>query len=189
MSVEHTTQLIQLILNSTLMLLGCALVLGRVSSRCDAVEVRLKGAKHRCLGLMGDRSVRSGVMAQSRKHLRQLLSRLRLLHWGLLAAHYALLFEIASTLILACRTLIHFEWFIPASLVAFNLGVLALMLAVGCVLVDVHYAQRSLMEEVQTFLGTHWLRETAPIVSTASTTSTIQLLPDSLAQSKSSLRA
>ncbi len=186
MSVEHTTQLIQLILNSVLMLVGCALVLGRVGSRCDAVEVRLKGVKHRCLGLMDDRSVRSGVMAQTRKHMRQLQSRLRLLHWGLLAAHYALLFAIASTLMLACRTLIHFEWLIPVSLATFNLGILALMLAVGCVLVDVHYAQRSLMEEIQTFLGAHWLRETAP---TTSPPSTVPLLPGVLSHSKPSLRA
>ena len=53
MSVEQTTQLIQLILNSMLMIVACALLLSRITTRQAALEESLQAANRQCLELLG----------------------------------------------------------------------------------------------------------------------------------------
>jgi hypothetical protein len=149
MSVEHTTQLIQLILNSALMVLGCALLLGRVVQRQEAIETYLINLKQRCETQASplDNSLRI------RKQLRSLQQRFQLLQRGATSAYAALLGAIASTFLLALRALLPFEFLIPVSLVCFTFGVAALLVAVCCMLLDLHHAQRSLMEELREIVG------------------------------------
>jgi hypothetical protein len=53
MSVEQTTQLIQLILNSVLMTVACTLLLSRITMRQTALEEQLHAANRQCLELLG----------------------------------------------------------------------------------------------------------------------------------------
>lgn len=163
MSVEQTTQLIQLILNSVLMTIACALLLSRLGMRQTALEERLQVANRQCLDLLeaGTES-RSDVTSsdrftnrvlQAKKHLRQLQYRYRIVHYGMVANHYALLCAIASTLTLALRSLLDLEWLIPISLALFVFGVALLLMGVGLTLIDLHTADRSLWEEITSLLS------------------------------------
>lgn len=159
MSVEQTTQLIQLILNSVLMMVACALLLNRVSLRQTALEERLQAARqysdllsseHRIDSHGIDRSTR---VLQAKKHLRQLQYRYKVVRYGVLADSYALLGAIASTLTLALRTLMNVEWLVPLSLGLFVIGVALLLLGVGLTLIDLHTVDRSLWEEITSLFG------------------------------------
>lgn len=181
MSVEHTTQLIQLILNSVLMVLSCALVLGRLGARSDEVEARLQLLKRQCLELLSLSSWRSESLVQLKKQLRQLQYRYRWLSYGVFWANYALLLAIASTMLLSLRTLIEFEWLVVVSLVAFAAGIGLLFLAIGCGLVDLHSSQRSLMVELLDLLGTtrvsevsRWRRSASMITNSSSNLTTVK---------------
>lgn len=157
MSVEQTTQLIQLILNSLLMTLACALLLSRISFRQTALEEGLQAARQ-CIerlglgseGTGGDRY--TGRVLQAKKHLRQLQHRYKVVRYSVLANAYALMCAIASTLILALRTLINLEWLVPISLGLFVFGVTLLLLGVGLMLLDLHTADRALWDEVTSLL-------------------------------------
>ncbi|MBC7968647.1 MAG: DUF2721 domain-containing protein [Verrucomicrobia bacterium] len=163
MSVEQTSQLIQLILNSVLMTVACALLLSRISTRQTALEESLYAANRQCIELLGVGSEhwRDGVggdratnrVLQAKKHLRQLQYRYKVLRYGVLANVYALLCAIGSTLALALRTLINLEWLVPISLGLFVFGVTLLLLGVGLTLIDLHTADRSLWDEITSLLN------------------------------------
>lgn len=161
MSVEQTTQLIQLILNSMLMMVACALLLSRISLRQTALEEGLQAARqslerldlgneHWSEGKGVDRS--TSRVLQAKKHLRQLQHRYRVVRYSVLANAYALVCAIASTLTLALRTLINLEWLVPISLGLFVFGVTLLLLGVGLMLLDLHTADRALWDEITSLL-------------------------------------
>jgi len=156
MSVEHTTQLIQLILNSALMVLGCALLLGRVVQRQEAIEVHLLNLKQR---YETQESPLSNFL-QTRKQLRSLQQRFQLLQRGATSAYAALLGAVLSTFLLALRALLPFEFLIPLSLFCFAVGVASLLIAVCCMLLDLYHSQRSLMEELRDVIGVRRKHET-----------------------------
>jgi len=158
MSVEQTTQLIQLILNSVLMMVACVLLLNRISLRQIALEERLQLANRQCSDWVGgeNRSDGHGVdraLLQAKKHLRQLQYRYKVVRYGMLADSYALVCAIASTLTLSLRTLLDLEWLVPLSLGMFVLGVTLLLLGVGLTLIDLHTLDRSLWDEITQLLG------------------------------------
>jgi hypothetical protein len=66
---------------------------------------------------------------------------------------------VASTLLLALRALVNLQWLIPASLALFVMAVVALLMGVGLALVELHSADRSLWEEVQSLLDLSRLEE------------------------------
>ena len=166
MSVEQTTQLIQLILNSVLMTFACILLLNRVSLRQTALEETLQVASRQCLDLLEASDMRGKArndskgadrgtnrILQAKKSLRQLQYRYQVVRYGVLANAYALLCAIASTFALALRTLIDLEWLVPISLGLFMFGVTLLLLGVILVLVDLHTADRSLWDEISNLLS------------------------------------
>lgn len=163
MSVEQTTQLIQLILNSVLMTFACALLLSRISLRQTTLEERLQAANRQCVDLLGVSSEGRGEVQkadrstsrvlQAKKHLRQLQHHYKVIHYGVLANAYALLCAIASTLTLSLRALVNLEWLVPLSLGLFVFGVTLLLLGVGLMLLDLHTADRSLWEEITHLLS------------------------------------
>ncbi|MGA7937150.1 MAG: DUF2721 domain-containing protein [Kovacikia sp.] len=175
MSVEQTTQLIQLILNSVLMTVVCALAWGRLGMRHAAAEEKLQTASHWYANLLeaenAPRTANNGVSPrevhslQAKKTLRRLQRRYQVTHYSLLATHYALLFSIGSILTMALRALINVDWLIVAALGLFVIGVASLLLGVGLTLIDLHTSDRSLREEVQEMLTlTH---VTAPLRPTS----------------------
>ena len=162
MSVEQTTQLIQLILNSMLMIVACALLLSRITTRQTLLEESLQAANRQCLELLGlsgerwseghgaDRSTSRAL--QAKKHLRQLQHRYKVVRYSVLANAYALMCAIASTLSLSLRALINLEWLVPIALGLFVFGVTLLLLGVGLMLLDLHTADRTLWDDVTTLL-------------------------------------
>jgi len=147
MSIEQTTQLIQLISNSLLMVIACGLVLGRLWMRHAALEEQLRSANHQCADRL---SVSGGSdrLLSAKKMLRQLQRRYTVVHFSLLAAHYALLFAVGSTFALALRMLVNLEWLISIALALFVVGMTTLLLAIGFTLVDLHHSDRSLWDEI-----------------------------------------
>jgi len=161
MTVEQTTQLIQLILNSVLMTVACGLALGRMGVRHTAAEEKLQTANQWYASLLetgNELRNTDGVSLQEvrrfqvRKSLRRLQRQYTITRYSLMAAHYALFFSIVSTLTMTLRALINADWLIVVALGLFVIGVASLVFGVGLTLVDLHASDLSLWEEVQGIL-------------------------------------
>jgi hypothetical protein len=159
MNVEQTTQLIQMILNSILMTITCALLLLRAETRQAIAAEQLQAAFCQYTDLLDLEAlgVATGTasenrLLQTKKSLRQFQHRYKLIHYSWLALHFALLLSIINTFALALRTLLQFEWLIPLALAAFVIGVVALVVGVGLALFDLHTSDLSLWQEIQKML-------------------------------------
>ncbi len=162
MSVEQTTQLIQLILNSVLLTVACALALGRLGIRQATVEEHLKAASRHysdLLELRGEMEGNGKVLPlqsrlnQAKKALRQLQQRYQALHQSLLATHYAFLFAVISTFMMALRALVNADWLITLAIGLFVVSVSVLLLGVGWTLVEIHHSKLPLWQEVEGMLS------------------------------------
>lgn len=153
MSVEQTTQLIQLVLNSVLMVTACGLVLGGLLVRYSAIESRIQSANTEYLSIVDRQGLRGDRPFQMKKQLRQLQQQSKTARLGLLALHYALLVFVASTFALALRTLVNLPWLISTSLILFSAGTGVLLLGVLLVLVNLHQADRPLWEDMKWLLN------------------------------------
>lgn len=154
MSVEQTTQLIQLILNSVLMSVACALVLGGLTSRHSTLSNQLQvftrseddSDAHRRSAEFAEALPRR---TYSRTQLRRFQSRYQLSRYSVLAAYYALLFSVFSCFALALRGLLQWNGLITLALSLFVLGVTILLLAIGLTLVDLHLGDFWVGEEIK----------------------------------------
>jgi hypothetical protein len=151
MSVEQTTQLIQLILNSVLLTVACALTLGRLGVRQSAIEERLRVANRHYSELLGAGVERTQTpkLAQAKKSRRSLHRHRRLTHYSLLAANYALLFSIISLLVITLRALVDGDWLIMLALGLFVVSAGLLLVGIGLTLLDLHSSRLPLWEEVK----------------------------------------
>ena len=130
MSVEQTTQLIQLILNSVLMIVACAFILAGLLLRRSALEQRLQTTSleycqvlHLAYRSQGDR------LLLLKKQLRHLQQQVRLAQKGTIAIHYAFMVFVASTFTLSLRTVVDVAWLITAALGAIHSPAIDLALA------------------------------------------------------------
>lgn len=156
MSVEQTTQLLQLVLNSVLLMAACVLLLGRVETRSSVINDRLLTLNRQWIDWMerGEgREPGKDNRLHSRKQVRQLQRRCQIVHYSLVSLYYALALSGISTLLLALKLLITVDWLIPLALGAFVIGVVVLLLGVGLTLFDLHTSDRALWEEVQGMLS------------------------------------
>ena len=160
MSIEQTAQLIQLILNSMLMVVGCASVAGRLGMRHSALTDRLQNSVDCYAEALEIESslARQPLAADPRlilakKQLRQLQSRHTLTSASLLAVHAALFLAIANVFLLALRSLLELDWLIPLSFGVFIAGIASLLLGVGLTLIDLHRVDRALWDEVRELLS------------------------------------
>jgi hypothetical protein len=151
MSVEQTTQLIQLILNSVLMGVACSLVLGGLIARHTTLGDEIQ-ALNQANAQDGNSDGRSQGL-QLRQQRRSLYSRYRLSRYSVLMAYYALLFSIFSGLMLALRGMLDWDWLIPVALALFALGVSTLLVAVGLTLMEWHISNRPLLDEAAHLLS------------------------------------
>lgn len=158
MSVEHTSQLLQLILNSVMMMVCCGFVLGRLSLRCAAIDEQISSLRRTFLEsdlVRGDGQpspLSGNRWLHAKKQFRQIQRCRRVLSYGSLAIHYALLLAIGSTLLLATRTLINLEFLIPLSLGLFTAAAAALLAGVAGALLELHLSNRSLSQELETLM-------------------------------------
>lgn len=157
MSVEQSTQLIQLILNSILISVACALVLGGLTARQAALEERLQLLTRQYYDyadpVEGSAGLRSDRLSYVKKALRQVQYRCQISHYSILAVHYALLFSIVSVLILAFRTAINLDWLIPVAMACFIFGIAIMLISVGLTLIDLHLSDRPLLEDIRGILN------------------------------------
>ncbi|HEY9622280.1 MAG TPA: DUF2721 domain-containing protein [Crinalium sp.] len=149
MTVEQTSQLIQLILNSVLMVTACVIVLGVLLVRHTAVNNRLQQMNQEYFQLLSHAVLLRGArLLQIKAQLQQLRQRYRTSHRSLLSVYYALILLVVSTFLVALRTMIDWQGLITISLVFFTLGVGVLLFSIGFALLDFRSSQRSLWQEV-----------------------------------------
>lgn len=162
MDVEQTTQLIQLILNSVLMINACALLLAGLLSRQTMTSDRLKTANREYAALVDMSHISRNVDITAakenhqfhfKKQVRQLQQRHRTASNNVLMVYYALLLFVGSTFLLALRAVFSLDWLIPGSLGLFGLGVSVLLLGVVLTLYDLHQSDRSLWQEIKELLN------------------------------------
>jgi hypothetical protein len=132
MNVEQTTQLIQLILNSALMVVGSAILLGSMILRQGQLAAR-PAAESRPAGAMNevDRSAKNLLKRQTTFTQRSILM-----------MAYASGGFMVSMLILVFRTFIEFNGLIPFSLALFCLSTVALFAGVTMLLFSLHLPSR-----------------------------------------------
>lgn len=152
MSIDDPTQLIQLILNSVLMLLACAFVLGGLLLRRSVIENRLQITNVEYFQILDrfDRSSRSLMLQKQIRHLQQ---RVKSANNGILILYYALGLFVASTFILSIRTVVSLEWLVTGSMALFVAGTAILLFSVAIVLVDLHHSDRPFWQEMRDILA------------------------------------
>jgi hypothetical protein len=146
MSVEQTSQLIQLILNSALMAIAAGIILVGLLLRHTALHLRLRDVHDSTEELMGGGVVFRGDRFTHLRHQQQYFrQRCRASFQSILFAYGALMLLLFNVLLLSLRTLLDWSWLIPGSLVLFLLGAGATLLALGAALIDFYRAQRAIL--------------------------------------------
>lgn len=171
MSVDQTSQLIQLVLNSVLMAIACGLVLLAMLTRHTAIYQQLRLLSRDVQTLLdgidplwdafisedvfpsasrhylppSTRRERANQLKAQQHYLRQ---RYRLTQTSILATYGALLLLLINTGLLALRTLINWDWLVKISLYLFTAGTVVFLLGVGLALADIYSSRRSLLEEL-----------------------------------------
>lgn len=153
MTVEETSQLIQLILNSVLMLATCGLVLASLLIRHAAIYTHLQTvtqeyAVARVQGL--ETSDRAPAL---KAQLHVLRYRYRATQGPLLTTQASFLVLTASTLLLALRTLLPWNGLITGSLVFFNLGIGLFLAAIVLTLLELRASKASIWKELNQLLN------------------------------------
>lgn len=140
MSIEQTQQLILLILNTVLVALLTAVLLGVAWLRQHWLLCRLKQMRshHRQLTHAKRKitQVEAAELRKTRKYRQQIAFQYHWIRMGLASLHVAVLFFGISLLALSLRSLAAFDSLIVAALFLFNLGVASLLIGVSCLLVD-----------------------------------------------------
>ena len=144
MSVQQTSQLIQLILNSALMITICVGLMGGLWLRHNAITKQLQSLKNQILKF--SHSANGSVPEQftqlrhKRLHLQR---RYRLIHSSTLVIHYALMVFVASLFALALRTLLNLSWLVPIALFLFIVGAGGVLVSVAFALLDFYQFNQS----------------------------------------------
>jgi hypothetical protein len=162
MSIEQTNQLILLILNSVLMALLSAVLLGGAWLRQNTLSLQLHRVRSRYRQVMKSSGMVSNSMASGsieatgetsspsespkntlRADLRRIRDQRQRLNnqylWsrtGMLILHLALLIFGLSLFALALRSLLSLDGLIAAALVLFTVGAAGLLTGTGCILID-----------------------------------------------------
>lgn len=154
MTVEQTNQLIQLTLNSVLMIVACGMVLTGVLRRYRAIAEQLQAVTREYFDLaepgerwQGDR------LLFLKSQIRQLRQSYKMTQVSVQTTYSALALLVASTLSMSLRTLVGLDWLIHLSLALFVIGVGILLLGVGVALFDSYIASRPLWDEVNWVLN------------------------------------
>lgn len=150
MTVEQTSQLIQLILNAALMVTACGLVLAGLLARHSALYVRLRTLHQDYLDRMvGSAMLQGDRMTQLKSQQKQFRQRYRSAQNSILTIYAALMTLLVSTLLLALRTVTDQSWLISLSMMFFNGGIALFLAGVGLALVDFYQSRQSLLEELR----------------------------------------
>ncbi|MGB3293454.1 MAG: hypothetical protein WBB01_10745 [Phormidesmis sp.] len=148
MSIEQTNQLILLILNSVLMTLLSAALLGGAWLRQNTLSVQLQQVCRRYYQITHRPQAAESYQGNSNKDsLKADLKRMRdqrhrlsnqytWSHIGMLTLHVVVLIFGVSLFALALRSLLRFDSLISTALFLFALGSAGLLAGTGCILID-----------------------------------------------------
>lgn len=134
MSIEQTSQLIQLLLNSVLTVIACSMVLMGLVNRQTAIALQLQTLRS-IRRERRDRPSSAERMAQ-RQRLARLHRQQRTCQTSSFVAHWALALLLANLLVLSLRTVWNQSGLIHASFFLFIGGVALLLITTGLVLLD-----------------------------------------------------
>lgn len=159
MSLEQTNQLIQLVLNSALMVTACVVVLAGLLVRHTATHRQLRSLNQEYSALTGDSAMSGSAtpgliplkgdrLLQVKHQLRRLRQQYQDAYHSILMIHCALLCFVLSSLTTALRAIASADWLIHLALILYVVGLAILLLGLGLALADFHTAKRSLWEEI-----------------------------------------
>jgi len=149
MSIQQTTQLIQLILNSVLMLNAAAIVLGILMLRHGMLHNQLRSLNQDYVAeLEQTEGWWNRRLLQAGRQLRQLQQHHRSTAKSVLCMQCAVATFAASTLLLTLRTIISLDGLIACSLWLVVAGILALLAGLGLALLDFYRTGRLLEQDV-----------------------------------------
>lgn len=179
MSIEQTNQLILLILNSALMMLLSAGLLGGAWLRQNTLLQQLHRVKLRYQRLtrspgkvdLSSDLAKADIKAdlkRLREHRLQLNHQYQWSHIGMLMLHASLIVFGVSILALSLRSLLNFNGLIVISLFLFTLGAAGLIAGSGCILVDLAQGNRQ-NDSVGRVLG-HLIRRIVSLYQKRKTT-------------------
>jgi hypothetical protein len=161
MGVEQTSQLIQLILNSVLMVIASVVILGSLLVRYTAIVGRCRTLNRDYLDAVAESESGEAspeIIRQRLLPLRAQLYRVRLLcraaQNSILAMYLGLFFFVMSTLCLALRTVFNLNGLINLSLWIFVVGMVINLCGIALALLDFYIARSSLHEEVAWLFNT-----------------------------------
>lgn len=181
MTIEQTTQLIQLILNSALMMAIALAWWGIVWLRYTAIAAQLQEQQRRIIQLLDTGYRTLDQLAILKQQRFELQTRYRLTRHSAWLMHYVLLALMGSVFCLALRTLVRVNGLIPTALILFVLGIGGLLLSVGIALME--FYQRGILEV--SMPGRSRLRRTRiaalPAAVSQSQQENAAKIPDSLA--------
>ena len=149
MSIAQTSQLLQLVLNSAVMMVIALLWWGVVSFRLNMASnhlQRLRRQYRQARLIEGGQYLRS----QLRQHRHDLSVRYRLTRHSTLIMHNVLLALMASLFLLSLRALVNSNFLITAALFLFVLGAAGILLSVALALME-FYQLNVLMEQAPTW--------------------------------------
>ncbi len=152
MTVEETTQLIQLVLNSVLMVLACSFVLGGLLLRRSVLENRLQITSVEYLQILNRFEQPPERLIILKKQLRYLQQRVKFSRNGILVLYFALMLFITSTFALSMRTVLASEWLVSSAMVLFTIGIAVLLFSVAIVLLDFYQSERPFWQEMRELL-------------------------------------
>jgi len=158
MSVEQTSQLLQLILNSVLMVAVCGVVLMGLLAHQGTLYQRLQWLNRECREqLMGTAFLERDRFQYMKVQQKILRERYRQAQNSIFLAYAALLALLLSTFLLSCRTFLQVNSLIPSSLFFFVLGNIALLCSAGLILLEVQRGRNSVLSELR-----DWMRGVEP---------------------------
>ncbi|HEY9700419.1 MAG TPA: hypothetical protein V6D10_24400 [Trichocoleus sp.] len=153
MTVEQTSQLIQLILNSGLLVAICSVLMVGLMFRHLVIGYRLRLLRQTYFDLLTVAiPLRHDRLLHLKIQLRDLRHHYRLTCCSTWAGCTALICSLLSMLTMTLRSLIEANALIPIALVFFVLGIGILLVSIGFVWLDFQADDRSLLQEIQWIL-------------------------------------
>lgn len=149
MTVQQTSQLIQLILNSVLMVNASAIVLAILMLRYGMVHNQLRSLNQTYIAeLEQEDSWWSKHLLRVNRQLRLLQQRYRSTVTSVFIVQSAVVTFATSTLLLTLRTILSIDWLITGSLWLFIIGIVVLLAGVAIAFLDIYHTGRLLREDI-----------------------------------------
>jgi len=134
-SIAQTSQLLQLILNSAVMMVIALVWWGVVVFRLNTVSNQMRRIHRRYRRVPPDDN-QQRVRSRLRQHRHDLTVRYRLTRHSVLMMHYVLLAQVASLFLLSLRALVNSNLLITMALFMFVMGTAGILLSVALALME-----------------------------------------------------